>query len=738
MPITDSRLVFEGIACQLGMGDRDPTPVRARIVAFLRQRPTLVLLGNAEHLLGIRSDLGSLLDECPELVLLVTSRITLEARSERVIRLHPLDVPARQSSHAELVQAPAVNLFIDRARAAGGAMVAAADLPTIAAICHRLDGLPLAIELAAAWTHLFTPGELLHRLEQRLPLLTRGRHDMPERHQTMRAAIAWSYDLLAPTMQSCLRRICVIQNGAPLTAVCAVLSETSGALDGERALAELTNQSLIAWRRTFTDGESELRILETIREFGVDLLRETGEYAEVARTHAGVMLASIQHLEALLGGPDEAAALRRFDQAHNNVQAALSFSIADGDRDRSLQFVVALWRFWILRGTLAEANASVAQVIALVDDPSRVPMHLWLRALAGAATLAIEQGNLETAATLVDRALETSNSTSGDSGRAETLYAAGLLALQRGDNDRAMVVLGDALEHARIEGDTKTITGALGQLSELASLTGDPALASMLEEQRRAQCRELGDRRGLALSAKNLALSAMYAGRLEDAQRLGNESAAELRALEDTGILAEVVWALGHVAYLQGELDVAAEHLLESRSLRLARGDELNAAKSSGVLAIVEIARGNTAEALALVEAADRPLRKQQDRFGLAVNAIVWGHLEAASGNSRLAARHLNEGGELLLDMKNVLYLPWYLEGLAVLAAQNQEWALAAKLLGAHAELTIQVGSPMPPVRPAALRQAEATTTAALDSAAYEQFQREGKEDPIGLVSRQR
>jgi hypothetical protein len=230
----------------------------------------------------------------------------------------------------------------------------------------------------------------------------------------------------------------------------------------------------------------------------------------------------------------------------------------------------------------------------------------------------------------------------------------------------------------------------------------------------------------------------MYAGRLEDAQRLGNESAAELRALEDTGILAEVVWALGHVAYLQGELDVAAEHLLESRSLRLARGDELNAAKSSGVLAIVEIARGNTPEALALVEAADRPLRKQQDRFGLAVNAIVWGHLEAASGNSRLAARHLNEGGELLLDMKNVLYLPWYLEGLAVLAAQNQEWALAAKLLGAHAGLTVQVGSPMPPVRPAALRQAEATTTATLDSAAYEQLQREGKEDPIGSVSRQR
>ena len=336
IPVTDSNLVFEGIARQLGMADRDQTPARMRIVALLRQNPTVVLLDNAEHLLDIRSDLLSLLDDCPDLVLLVTSRIPLDVRSEQRVRIEPLAIPALHSLASELVQSPAVQMFIDRARAAGWVSDSTHDLPTIAEICRRLDGLPLAIELAAAWMNLLSPMEVLRRLDLRIPLLTRGHRDMPERQQTMRAAIAWSHDLLDPNLQAFFRRVCILENGATLTLICASIGGESSTVEIERQLAELTDQSLIGWKPhpSSRDLESELRILETIREFGRELLHESGEYDDSARNHAGVMLTLTQQLENHLGGPKEVSALRRFDQSYDNVRAALTYSISAGVRDR--------------------------------------------------------------------------------------------------------------------------------------------------------------------------------------------------------------------------------------------------------------------------------------------------------------------------------------------------------------------------------------------------------------------
>lgn len=731
--VRDANMVVDAIARPLGVAGQDQIPIRDRVISRLGQRPTLLLLDNAEHLFDAGTDWVAMLDECPSLVMLITSRFAIGVRPERRVRVEPLDVPPPGSSAAEQVQAPAVALFIERARAAGWSADATQDLAAIAEICRRLDGLPLAIELAAAWMSMFTPGDLLRRLEQRLPLLTRGRNDMPARHRTMRNTVAWSYDLLDPKMQPHFRRVCIFANGAPISAVRTLVAGGVDPLAIEQELAELSDRSLIGWRSpgADSDDESELRILETIREFGLDLLNETGELVQVAERHAELMLESAERLAGDLGGPHETFALRRLDRAYDNLRVALTRCIDVGDWERSIRFVAALWRYWLLRGDMSEGAAAIEDVIALGEGSAGEGGQTWVSVLTGAALLAIERGSLQEAAGHVERALSAAQSTPGTGGLAGTHYAAGLLASQRGDNERAELLFLAGSKHADAEADGWMLTAILAGLARVVFDSGNPQRAVSIELERMERCRALGDRRGVAQSAKNLAFHAMYSGRFDEAARLGIEAAAELRALSDTGILAEVLWALGHMAYLKGEMDIAAEQMNASRDMRLARGDEPNAAKSSGALALIEISRGNVDLARSLVIEADRPLRAQGDRFGLAMNSIVRGHLEIEFGDLDAAASCLQEGGELLLEMNNLHFLAWYLEGMAILAANEQRWVPAAELLGARNSLSVQIEAPLPPVRAAGLEAARAATAQALGEAAFDQALTEGGRDAV-------
>ena len=358
-PLRDPGLVLDGMARQLGVDDRDATPLADRLQTALRERRMLVVLDNFEHVLAARDAVIGLLEACPGLVALVTSRTALRVRAGREYPVAPLALPAPGDEDG----GPAVQLFLDRAEAAGVEL--APDpvvIQTVAGICRRLDGIPLAIELAAARLPVLPPGDLLARLTRRLPVLVDGPHDLPARQKTMRDAIAWSYELLEEPERRLFRQLSVFTGGGTLDAVEAVCA--TGDLDGR--LTALVASSLVRMPAART-GSSEPRVsmLETIREFGGEQLEDRGEAGPARQRQAGWYLALAEAAAAALAGPDAAAWLARLDEEHDNLRAALGWACGQGDQPAALRLAGALGRFWAQRGHLSEGRRWCAAALAL-------------------------------------------------------------------------------------------------------------------------------------------------------------------------------------------------------------------------------------------------------------------------------------------------------------------------------------------------------------------------------------
>ncbi len=303
-PLTNPALVVPTIAQRLGIEERDVTPLRERLLAFLRARHLLLLLDNCEHLVAAREDILELVIASPRLAVLATSRVPLRVRGEREYRVAPLELPGEADVPEELVRSPAVELFLARARSVGAEPpMDNVNTPAVAAICRRLDGLPLAIELAAVWTRLLPPPELLVRLQHRLPLLVGGPQDLPDRQRTMRDAIAWSYDLLDPLEQRLFRWLAVFTGGCDLTAAeeaCAGAADKPLVLAG---LAALVEKSLLRRQdQAYASGSApRLVMLETLREYGLERLVEHGEEGAARQRHAAQYLALAESCGARVG-----------------------------------------------------------------------------------------------------------------------------------------------------------------------------------------------------------------------------------------------------------------------------------------------------------------------------------------------------------------------------------------------------------------------------------------------------
>ncbi|MFF4414460.1 ATP-binding protein [Streptosporangium sp. NPDC001559] len=504
-PLRDPDLVIAAVARGFGLDDRDATPVGERLAVVLREKAALLVLDNFEHVARARTDVLRLLTACPGVTALVTSRVPLRVRGEREYRIAPLEVA---SSCA--VSSPASELFVERARASG---VDVAGNVTVAEICRRLDGLPLAIELAAARVRLLSPEQLLDRLDQRLPLLTDGPHDLPDRQKTMSDAIAWSYQLLSEPAKALFRALSVFAGGATHAAAQAV----SGDADFLGNLTELVDAGLV-------QAVPRVTLLATIREYGLARLHGAGEHDTMAQRHSAYFLAVAE--QATVTSPVLA-------QEQDNLRTVLDRALRNPDPDVAMRLCAALWRFWFEQGQAAEGLGRLESALSL-PGADRVPLSVRLLALTGAAQLAIDRSLFDTARRRCERLVALAGHDGAEHHLVTALTTRGQLARQENRYEEALRDYEAARVLAERSGDAGGSAAALIGLSYVLLLVGDSARAYALTEQGLAAAREAGDRRGLGDALLLSAFLALHTGEYARGDANATEAVELYRTLEDT------------------------------------------------------------------------------------------------------------------------------------------------------------------------------------------------------------
>lgn len=501
--IRDPALVASAIALVAGVGETGGTMLIDLLAAVLRDRRALLVLDNFEHVLDAAPLATDLLTRCPGLIILVTSRTTLRLAGEHDFPVPPLPVPDPEHLPTldDLAGFPAIRLFTARAQAIDPTFaLTGANAADVAAICHRLDGLPLAIELAAARSTLFPPAALLPRLAHRLPLLTVGRRDAPARHRTMRDAIAWSYDLLSPNEQAVFRRLSIFVGGMTLEAAEAMTASLDVGLDD---LAALVDHSLLR-REQQSGGEPRYAMLETVREFGLDQLTVMGERALAHAAHAAYCVGLDERLEPNHLKPGERFddRLRAIEADHPNFLEALTWMAGTGDALGVLRLAGALAIFWHHRAFLQEGRRWLEW--ALLHAPDAV--SLWsCRAYAGLSLVLFLQGDFARTATLAESALDIARQIGDPEQTALAVHMLGLADRGRGQWDRAEHLMEEARVHWRTLRFPTNEAYARVNLSSIAYRQGDAGTSARHAEEALALFRATGHSSGTAVALNILA-----------------------------------------------------------------------------------------------------------------------------------------------------------------------------------------------------------------------------------------
>ena len=490
--ITDTALVAPAIAMSLGLHDAGSRPVAERIAEHLREKTVLLVIDNFEQLLPAAPLVGELLRAAPKLRIVSSSRSPLRVYGEQEFPVPPLALPDLAAGPEVLAQSEAVRLFVERAIAIKpDFLVTAANARPIAEICARLDGLPLAIELAAARVKLLPPESILQRLSRTLDLLSAGSRDLPDRQRTLRGAIQWSYDLLDAPAQTLFERLAAFAGGAWLPEIEAVCAGEGDVLDG---LTTLIDQSLLRQREL--DGEPRFAMLVTIREFALERLDAGAEADAVRRRHAETYLALAAGVQPQLTGPRQRELLDRLQRDHDNLRAATEWSLAH-DAALALRLVGSLWRFWHMRGHLNEAAGIVGRVLSLPHGEPNGRDRL--AALDGAGGVACWQGQMEVARDRYLEALAIAGRLGDESQIAEQTYNISFThQVDTNDLPRALELLEKALASFRRLGDQAGIAKALWGVANVSYQLDERERAHGTLAECIALMRELNDRFGLA------------------------------------------------------------------------------------------------------------------------------------------------------------------------------------------------------------------------------------------------
>jgi predicted ATPase/DNA-binding XRE family transcriptional regulator len=545
--IRDPALVPVVIADMLGMPGTGDAPPAQRIAGALRSKSLLLLLDNFEQVAAAAAVLVEILAACPGLKVLVTSRAPLRVAGEQQFMVAPLTLPDVDvvADVAAVERAPAVELFMARARAVRPDFaLTEGTAPAVAAICRRLDGLPLAIELAATRVSLLPPRALLARLERRLPILTGGGPDRPARMRTMQDAIAWSYDLLDEPEQLLFRRLAVFTGGCTLAAAEAVCGATAyRAVDLLDGLSTLVDHNLL--RQEEVCGEPRLTMLEIIREYGLEQLAASGEAVAVRQRLARYYLDLASTVRLRRAGAEMSAWLDRLECEHDNLRAALAWFRDHGPVEDGLHLASSLWWFWSVRGHLTEGRTWLR---GLLDHPNATgPTTVRAQALYGAGVLARIQADFEAAQVLLDESLAIARAIGDDSCAADILAELGDIADGRGTYDLARSLLEQALVIRRRVGDRLEITNTLSRLTRVALRQRDHPGASRSLTELETLGHELG-------AQDYVAAAAFYAGELaclvEDRETARARYAASLALFHELGYQRWIARALEGLATL--------------------------------------------------------------------------------------------------------------------------------------------------------------------------------------------
>ncbi|MFL5759124.1 MAG: tetratricopeptide repeat protein [Thermomicrobiales bacterium] len=605
--VCDPDLVLPEIARALDIRETSDRPAGDRLAAWLRTRNLLLILDNVEQVIDATPDIGNLLHAGAGIKMLTTSRTALNLSGEHTYPVPPLQLPERVNGRHtvqvdDLKNLAAIALFVDRAEAVRPDFSLNQENATdVAEICVRLDGLPLAIELAAARVRVLSPAALLARLTNRLQLLTGGPRDLPARLQTMRDAISWSHDLLTPEEQELFRGLSVFIGGFTLTAAEHVVSDV-GVLTVLDGIESLVDKSLVR-RADGAGAEPRFLMLETIREFGLEQIAASGAEAMLRDRHAAFFLGLAEESDhALRLGQDSGPWLDQIEADHDNCRLALTWTIESGAIDNALRLASALWRFWGTRGHLREGRAWCER--ALARAKSTTAPDLRAKALNNLANLLSDLGDQDEAQQLYEQSLAIRRELGDRRGVADTLNNLGLSATQLADYDRAEALLEECIQIRREIGDRTGYVLAVSNLGDLAVATGDFERAWSLHEEALALRQELKNELGVAYSQNNLAVVAACKGDLKTARALLEQSLSRFRELRDNPGAAHSLRNLGRVAQAEGRLADAEALHKEALSFRHDLDDRRGIAESLEDLVALNARQGSAEVRVRLIATA--------------------------------------------------------------------------------------------------------------------------------------
>jgi predicted ATPase/DNA-binding CsgD family transcriptional regulator len=592
--VDDPALVPTAVAQALGVQESGSEPLQAILHDVLSQRTVLLVLDNFERVMGAAGSIADLLADAPNLVCLVTSREPLHIRAEQVFPVGPLPVPSEGIDDLEAVGAvPSVALFLDRGRARQHDFALTDEnVAIVSEICRRLDGLPLAIELAAAQVSVLSSRAVLARLQARLPFVLGGGPDRPARHQTLRAAVSWSYDLLEPPLQLIFRRCAVFSGTFSPNALAAVAEPAEWLLDPLGALAQLADKNLVQVANAAGDG-TRFRLLETIRTFALDMLAAGGELEDLRARHALYFVELAEQSEQALVGPHMGEVLDRLELEYDNFRAVLYWALDGGDVELGMRLAGALHRFWMQRGRLGEARDWFDRALPRSEGLST---EVRAKALNAAGVMAGMQGDLTAAEAFFGESFRLWEAAGNHVRMAAAMGNLGLTAQDRHDVQRALSCFLQAQELYAKGGDRRGIAVSLGSRAHLARQEGDIHAAVSLLEEALGLFRDVGDPRGSANALAHLGQALVALRQWRQAVPYFREALELRRSLGNVLGIAECLEGFAAAAAASRQARRAARLLGAAASLRETTGAPLPKTEKASYEAIVRAARQQLGE----------------------------------------------------------------------------------------------------------------------------------------------
>jgi predicted ATPase/class 3 adenylate cyclase/DNA-binding NarL/FixJ family response regulator len=613
--VDDPALVASTVARFLGVSDAGGLPAREQLELYLHDRELLLVLDGFERVVEAALLVAELLESCPALKGLVSSRAVLHLSGEHELAVLPLAVPRLRRDPVDseaLAVFPAVTLFVQRAQAARADFrLSAENAGAVAELCARLDGLPLAIELAAARVKLLEPKTMVARLGSRLQLLTGGPRDLPERQRTLRDTITWSYDLLAADEKRLFRLLAVFVDGCTLDAAAAV-SDAAAGIDADlfETIAALVDESMLL--RLETGGEPRFGMLETMQEYGADRLMAVGEEPTVRRAHAAHFLALADDAERHLRGPEQSSWLERLEGELGNLRAALRWFLDGGEPEAALRLGRLLGRFWYVRGHLAEGRRWLEEALESARADSVERAH----ALQIAAMFANYVGDLDRAEVLAGEGLALSRELGDERGIAGSLTARGLAARQRGRYKESRLAFEESIAICRRLGEGPMLGEALARLAATALTEGGFPAGVVASRESLELYRKLGDHDGVAYSLCTLGLALFRQGAAAEGERILADALAAGRAVGNRRYSSRALLGLGLVALSKGDHRASRGLLEEATEIAIEFGDLWFVLQTLPCLATVLCAEGHPESAVVLLSAAEA----QREAIGAGVS----------------------------------------------------------------------------------------------------------------------